>query len=148
MNLLSLLQTYLPADWKQGDPLRVARLFPSVNIINTIECSAELTVGTRTVRVIQDGTRWSVEPVGGCWFRLYAETQEDLFACIVETVATVALSQNPIPTVPVWVVWEISKQRGRKIGECDDRIAGLYDEIQRTEEERERLRAYNPCVGS
>lgn len=144
MTLLSLLQTYLPADWKQGDPLRLARLFPGVNIINTIECSAELTVGTRTVLVIQDGTRWQVECIG----RLYANTQEDLFACVVETVATVALSQNPIPTVPAWVVWEISKQRGRKIGECDDRISGLYDEIQRTEEERDRLRAYNPCVGS
>ncbi len=144
MTLLTLLQTYLPADWKQGDPLRLARLFTGVNPMHMIECSAELTVGTKTVRVIQDGSRWCVECVG----RLYADTQEDLFACIVETVATVALSQNPIPTVPAWVVWEISKQRGRKIGECDDRIASLYDEIQRTEEERERLRAYNPCVGS
>ena len=147
MTLLTLLQTYLPADWKQGDPLRLARLYTGVNPMYTVECSAELTVGTRTVRVIQDGSRWQVECVG-CGVRLYANTQEDLFACIVETVATVALSQNPIPTVPAWVVWEISKQRGRKIGECDDRIAGLYDEIQRTEEERERLRAYNPCVGS
>ncbi len=144
MTLLTLLQTYLPADWKQGDPLRLARLFTGVNPMHMIECSAELTVGTKTVRVIQDGSRWCVECVG----RLYADTQEDLFACIVETVATVALSQNPIPTVSAWVVWEISKQRGRKIGECDDRIAGLYDEIQQTEEERERLRAYNPCVGS
>jgi hypothetical protein len=143
MTLLTLLQTYLPADWKQGDPFRLARLFPSVNLINTIECSAEFTVGIKTVRVIQDGSRWCVE----CFGRLYADTQEDLFACIVETVATVALSQNPIPTVPAWVVWEISKQRGRKIGECDDRIASLYEEIQRVQEEKERLRAYNPCVG-
>lgn len=147
MTLLSLLQTYLPADWKQGDPLRLARLFPDVNLANTIECSAELTVGTRTVRVIQDGSRWCVECIG-CGVRLYANTEADLFACIIETVATVALSQNPISTVPAWSIDETGKQRGRKIGECDDRIAGLYDEIQRTEEERERLRAYNPCVGS
>lgn len=143
MILLTLLQTYLPGDWTQGDPLRLARLFTNVNPMNLIECSVELTVGTRTVRVIQDGSRWSVECAGRS---LYANTDEDLFACIVETVATVALSQNPIPTVPAWVVWEISKQRGRKIGECDDRIAGLYDEIRRTEEERERLRAYKVSV--
>jgi hypothetical protein len=147
MTLLTLLQTYLPADWKQGDPFRFTRLFPSVNLINTIECSAELTVGTKIVRVIQDGSRWCVE-CSGCEVRLYTETEADLFACIVETVATVALSQNPIPTVPAWVVWEISKQRGRKIGECDDRIDSLYEEIQRTEEEKKRLRAYNPCIGS
>ncbi len=145
MTLLTLLQTYLPADWTQGDPLRLARLFTGVNPMHIIECSVELTVGTRTVRVIQDGSRWSVDCAGRS---LHANTDEDLFACIVETVATVALSQNPIPTVPAWVVWEISKQRGRKIGECDDRIAGLYDEIQRTEEERERLRAYKVSATS
>jgi len=147
VTLLTLLQTYLPGDWKQGDPLRLVRLFTGVNPMHTIECSAELTVGTRTVRVIQDGSRWQVECVG-CGVRLYAHTQEYLFVCIVETVATIALSQNPIPTVPAWAIEETGKQRGRKIGECDDRIAGLYDEIQQVQEEMERLRAYNPCVGS
>lgn len=146
--LVKLLQTTLPADWTETDPFHMVNLFkavPMYTALNLIEVGASLRVGKDTVKVVAKSDCWFVY---GQLNSLRADTESDLFECIIQTVAYVALKQNPIPTVPAWAIDETSKQRGRRIGECDERIAGLYDEIQRTQEEMERLRAYDPRVGS
>lgn len=146
--LVKLLQANLPADWTETDPFRMVNMFqavPMYTALNLIEVGTSLRVGNDTVKVVAKSDCWFVY---GQLNSLRADTESDLFECVIQTVAYVALSQNPIPTVPEWAIEETGKQRGRRIGECDDRISSLYDEIQGVQEDMERLRAYNPCVGS